>query len=377
MVYRQVIVLIKRTFLLFLMLGMYCSIAAFAAEPPAISAASAVLYDPLSDTVLYKKNAEKTRGMASTTKIMTAIVALEQYDLNQTVTIQKEWCGIEGSSIYLKPGEQMLVSDLLYGLLLASGNDAAVALAGLHPDGEEAFVADMNLKAEDLGLCNTHFENPSGLDGETHYTTALELAKLAAYGMKNTAFSEIVRSESKTAAGRVLSNHNRLLREIGACGVKTGYTKACGRCLVSAKEQNGRMLICVTLNAPDDWKDHQNLYTYGFSQYTPYEVLGAGDCGSCPLISSEKDHSRLYCNESFSVWLTDAEIQRLKTVLYGPRFYYGTVCAGARYGTIQVRLGQMVLFETPVYFAQTSQEIEQESGRFKQWTNSIFRRREP
>jgi D-alanyl-D-alanine carboxypeptidase len=377
MVYRQVIVLIKRSILLLLVLEMCCSIAVFADAAPVVSAASAVLYDPLSETVLYEKNGDQKRGMASTTKIMTAIVALELYDLSEQVTIQPEWCGIEGSSIYLKPGEQMLVSDLLYGLLLASGNDAAVALAGLHQDGESGFLAAMNQKAAELGLLNTHFENPSGLDGETHYTTALELAKLASYAMKIPVFAEIVGTKSQTVAGRTLSNHNRLLREIGACGVKTGYTKACGRCLVSAKEQHGRMLICVTLNAPNDWADHTALYAYGFSQYNPYEILGAGDCGSCQLVSSEKDRSRLYCNESFSFWLTEAEKQNLKTILCGPRFCYGTVCAGTPYGSIQVRLGHTILFETPVYFADHSREIEPENGRFKRWMNFIIRRREP
>jgi len=377
MVYWQVIVLIKRTFILLLFLTICCITSAYAAEIPTVSAASAILYDPLSDTALFEKHASEIRGMASTTKIMTAIIALEQYDLTQTVTIEPKWCGIEGSSMYLKPGEQLTVSDLLYGLLLASGNDAAVALAGIYPGGEEAFVSEMNRKAEILGLKNTHFDNPSGLDGNSHYTTALELAKLTAYGLGKPIFAEIVQTQTKTVAGRVLSNHNRLLREIEACGVKTGFTKACGRCLVSAKEQNGRMLICVTLNAPDDWEDHKKLFAFGFSQYKPYDIFGAGDCGSCPLISSEKTSSRLYCNESFSIWLTNEELEQIRTVLYGPRFIYGTIYAGQQYGVIQVRLKQTVLFQTPVFFAHTSQETEQGTRLFGRWMNYLFRRNEP
>jgi len=377
MVYRQVIVLIKRTLFFLLVLGICCSTVAFSEEQPAVSASSAVLYDPLSDTILYEKHADKPRGMASTTKVMTAIVALELYDLETSVTIRPEWCGIEGSSIYLKPGERMTVSDLLYGMLLASGNDAAVALAGLHPEGPAAFVQKMNQKAAELGLENTSFENPSGLDGENHYTSAIDLARLTAYGMKNPIFTEIVGCETKTAAGRTLVNHNRLLREIDACGVKTGYTKSCGRCLVSAKEQNGRMLICVTLNAPDDWNDHKTLYAYGFSQYEPYDLLGAGDCGSCPLISSEKQATRLYCNDSFSMYLTRAEKAKITSVLCGPRFQYGTVCAGAFYGSFQIRLGKTVLFETPVYFAENSREIIPETNLFSRWMKMIIRRKEP
>ena len=364
MVYRQVIVLMKRTFLLLLSLCIVCSTVIFSADRPAVSAESAVLYDPFSDTILYGKDASTARGMASTTKIMTAIVALEQYDLTQIVSVKPQWCGIEGSSMYLKPGEQVTVLDLLYGLLLVSGNDAAVALAGLHPDGEVGFVAEMNRKASELGLTNTHFDNPSGLDGKTHYTTAHELAKLTAYCMQNESFAEIVQTKSIEVADRHLANHNRLLNDIGACGVKTGFTKSCGRCLVSAKIQNDRLLICVTLNAPNDWEDHKSLYTYGFSQYTQIELLGAGDCGSCPLVSSEKDASRLYCNESFSVWLTETELDQITVALCGPRFVYGSVWAGKWYGSLQVRLNQKILFETPVYFAQTSQETDQSVSLF-------------
>jgi len=376
MVYGQVIVLIKRTFLTLLFVVGFFVMPVWAGEKPPISAASAVLYDPLSGVVLYEKNADSRRGMASTTKIMTAIIALEQYDPTQIVEIQREWCGIEGSSMYLKAGERLAVSDLLYGLLLASGNDAATALAGLDPDGPEAFVEKMNRKATELGLNDTHFENPSGLDGESHYTTALELAKLTAYAMELPDFAAIVAAKSVTVAGRTLNNHNRLLREIDACGVKTGFTKACGRCLVSAKEQNGRMLICVTLNDPDDWKDHKVLYEYGFSCYQSYDLVGAGDCGSMPLINSTKTRSRLYCNESVSFWLTEEEYGNIRVVLCGPRFWYGATRAGDPYGTLQIRLDREVLWETPVYFADNSEELPYEPGLLERFLTILFRRRE-
>lgn len=376
MVYRQVIVLIKRTFYLLIFLFFLCSVPVFGQNMPQVSAASAILYDPLDGSILFAKNAEEQRGMASTTKIMTALVALEQYDLTNMVAIRPEWCGIEGSSMYLKAGETLLVSDLLYGLLLASGNDAATALAGMDPGGTEAFVSKMNAKAAELGLVNTHFQNPSGLDGESHYTTALELAKLTAYGLQNPEFAKIVSTESQTVAGRVLTNHNRLLREIGACGVKTGFTKSCGRCLASAKTQNGRMLICVTLNAANDWSDHQTLYEFGFSQYAAYDLLGAGDCGSVSLISSEKSTSRLYCNESFSMWLTPEEQEELCINLCGPRFWYGATQAGETYGSMQIRLGDQVVFETPVYFADSSAASVPEPSFLQKWMNFLFRRRE-
>ncbi|MBR5536299.1 MAG: D-alanyl-D-alanine carboxypeptidase [Clostridia bacterium] len=368
--------MIKRTLFTFLCLLAFSIFPAKAGEIPQISAASAVLYDPLSGMVLYEKDAGTRRGMASTTKIMTALVALEQYDMTQTVEIKREWCGIEGSSMYLRAGERLTVSDLLYGLLLASGNDAATALAGMHPGGADAFVSQMNEKAAELSLTDTHFENPSGLDGESHFTTALELAKLTAEAMKNPAFARIVSTKAISVAGRALQNHNRLLTDIGACGVKTGYTKACGRCLVSAKEQNGRMLICVTLNAPNDWQDHTALYAYGFSLYRLYDVLGAGDCGSVPLISSTKNTARLYCAESASLWLTEAEAEQITTVLCGPRFWYGATHAGAPYGTIRIRLGREVLWEGPVYFADQSEEVQPETTGWNRFLNILFRSRE-
>lgn len=374
MVYWQVIVLIKQTFFMGVFLLFLLCTPVQAKEPPQISAKSAVLYDPLSCQILYAKNEQEVLGMASTTKIMTALVALEQYDLQQDVIVEKAWTGIEGSSMYLKAGEKLTVSDLLYGLLLSSGNDAAAALAGLDPDGEEAFVEKMNQKAALLGLENTHFENPSGLDGETHHTTALELAKIAACALENEIFAKMVATQQIQVAGRWLKNHNRLLKEIDACGVKTGYTKACGRCLVSAKEQNGRQLICVTLNAPDDWLDHKSLFDYGFSQYECIDITGAGDCGSVPLISSKKKASRLYTTESCSVWMTQEEQKSVRIQLIGPRFWYGSVVAGQPYGTMRVSMNDRVIFETPVYFADTSQASGPEPSLWERLKQYLFRR---
>ncbi len=361
MVYRQVIVLKKQTIFVFILIYCLCIVPVCGENGPSVSAQSAVLYDPLSQQILYAKNEQCPMGMASTTKIMTALVALEQYDLEKVVTIQKEWTGIEGSSMYLRPGEQLKVSELLYGLLLASGNDAAVALAGIHPEGESGFVAQMNRKAEALGLKNTHFENPSGLDGKTHKTTALELAQLTAEAMTSVQFAEIVATRTIQIGDRWLSNHNRLLKEINACGVKTGFTKACGRCLVSAREQNGRMLICVTLNAPDDWNDHKNLYEYGFSQFQWVDLVGAGDCGSVPLVSADRKAVRLYNNESFSFYMNQTDREQLTISCKGPRIWYGAAGAGQIYGRLQVWLADHLLFETPVYFAETALEVQPEN----------------
>ncbi len=342
-----------------------------AEEAPNVAAASAVLYDPLTGQCLYAKDENLIAGMASTTKIMTALVALEQYDPAQEVAIRVEWTGIEGSSMYLRAGECITVEALLYGLLLASGNDAAAALAGLDENGMDGFISKMNAKAAALGLHNTHFDNPSGLDGETHHTTALELAQLTAYALEQPKLAAIVSTQRAEVAGRVLNNHNRLLADEGVIGVKTGYTMACGRCLVTAMERQGRRLICVTLNDPDDWSDHRALYEYGFGTFRQLDLIGAGYCGSVPLVSSERQASRLYINESFSLFMREEDLSQLKIQLIGPRFLYGTVCAGQYYGRLRLRLGDTVLFETPVYLAVNSAEAAPSHSLLKKLVDLI------
>lgn len=242
---------------------------------PTVSAQSAIVVEASGGTVVYEKNANLRLPMASTTKIMTAIVALEHCDPSAMVRIPSSAVGIEGSSIYLYDGEMLSMEHLLYALLLESANDAAVAIAIAVCGTVEDFVDLMNQKAMSLGLTNTHFTNPHGLDHEEHYTSASDLAKLAAYCLQNDLFRNIVSTQRMTIplndqeGVRLLLNHNRLLRSYeGTIGLKTGFTKRSGRCLVSAAQRNGITMICVTLNAPDDWDDHRNMLDYAFSQYT-------------------------------------------------------------------------------------------------------------
>lgn len=259
---------------------------------PNVSAQSAILLEPSTDIVIYEKNANTRLPMASTTKIMTAIVALEHADPSSTITVSPMAVGIEGSSVYLYAGEQLSLEHLLYALLLESANDAAAAIAIAIAGSIDAFADLMNQKAAELGLTNTHFTNPHGLDHENHYTTAADLARIAAYCMENELFRTIVSTQRMsipmhdTEGARLLLNHNRLLRSYeGTIGLKTGYTKRSGRCLVSAVERNGMTLICVTLNAPDDWDDHRNLFEYGFSLYTSVLLQAAGTFSySLPVI---------------------------------------------------------------------------------------------
>ncbi len=233
-----------------------------------VSARCAVLYEANSRTFLYEKNADEKRGMASTTKIATALVVIESNRLDELVTITKEMTGVEGSSLYLKEGEELTVKELLFGLMLRSANDAAVALS-IHLYGSvDAFVLKMNELCERIGLVNTHFTNPHGLDDEEHYTTARELALLSAYAEEYPIFREVV-STKKTSIGkgenrRLLVNHNKMLTMYeGVGGVKTGFTKKCGRTLVTSLYKGSSHLVCVTLNAPNDWNDHKTLLSFG------------------------------------------------------------------------------------------------------------------
>ena len=238
------------------------------AEAVEVSATAAVLLDADTGQLLYEKNGDEQMLIASTTKIMTALVALEQAEPDDTVAVTREHMA-EGSSMYLKPGETVRVEELLYGLLLCSGNDAALALTEC-AGGLEPFVALMNEKAAALGMTHTSFANPNGLDAEGHYSTARDMAVLAAAAMEEPTFRRICSSRAVTIGQRTMENHNRLLRQVEGCiGLKTGYTKAAGRTLVSCAERCGCRLIAVTLRDSDDWADHAALYEYGFCLTAP------------------------------------------------------------------------------------------------------------
>ena len=238
------------------------------AEALEVSATAAVLMDADMGQVLYEKNGDRQMLIASTTKIMTALVVLEHAAPDDVITVTPDHMA-EGSSMYLRAGETVRVEELLYGLLLCSGNDAARALTecagGLTP-----FVALMNEKAAALGMAHTSFANPNGLDADGHYSTARDMAVLAAAAVENPTFRRICSSRSVTIGQRTMENHNRLLRQVEGCvGLKTGYTRAAGRTLVSCTERDGCRLVAVTLQDGNDWADHAALYDYGFRLTAP------------------------------------------------------------------------------------------------------------
>lgn len=251
---------------------------------PEVSARAAILTELTTGRIIYEKNIDEKLPMASTTKIMTAISAIEEAEgrLDEVTEVSDKAAGVEGSSMYLEKGEKMTLRELLYGLMLPSGNDAAVAVSEVVCGSEEKFVELMNKKASEMGLENTHFANPNGLPDENHYSTARDMAKMTEYAMKNSVFAEIAGTKSYKISGegkaypRTLTNHNKLLKAYDGCnGVKTGFTKAAGRCLVTSAERDGMTLICVTLNAPDDWRDHTALLDYGFANYKMVELCSA------------------------------------------------------------------------------------------------------
>ncbi|WP_166239271.1 D-alanyl-D-alanine carboxypeptidase family protein [Paenibacillus turpanensis] len=264
------------------------------------------LIDVNTGRILTHNNGDKQMRIASLTKIMTAIVAIENGDLSSLVKVSKNAFGKEGSSIYVKLGEEMSLHNMLYGLMLRSGNDAATAIAEHIGGTEEGFVLMMNEKAKQLGLANSQFRNPHGLDADGHYSSANDLAKLTAYALKNPVFKEIVKTKLKKAPNPneswdyVWHNKNKMLSLYeGADGVKTGYTKLAHRTLVSSATRDGQQLAAVTLNDGNDWADHATLFDYGFKHFAQTTLIRkndliegtdyfAGSTVTYPLLESEK-----------------------------------------------------------------------------------------
>ena len=339
-----------------------CVDCAAAQSAPQTGAEAFILMDAGSGRVLTGKNTERELAIASTTKIMTALVALETGNLSDKVTVKQNHLK-EGSSMYLKAGETLSLQDTLYGLMLASGNDAAVAIAG-ECGGMTAFVGKMNAKAAELGLTDTHFDNPNGLPSDTHYTTAHELAKITAAALKDPVFRQIVSTKSCTVSGHALSNHNRLLSMYdGAIGVKTGFTRAAGRCLVSAAERNGRTIIAVTLNDPNDWNDHMEMLDAGFAQYSEVTLHTAGDTiANARVFGGDTASVPLAAKNTVTAYLLPGEKEKLQRVRYGEKICYAPVVRTAQAGSVEYRLGDCVLGRDTLVYGGESLLPAEEKG---------------
>ena len=324
-----------------------------------ISAQSALLMDCATGRILYSKQPDKKSLIASTTKIMTALIVCEQCNVLDRVQIPKEAVGIEGSSIYLQPDEILTVQELLYGLMLHSGNDAATALAIYCAGTVEGFVQMMNDKARVLGLQNTHFENPHGLDNENHYSTAADLGKLAAYAMKNPVFSKVVSTKNVRIGNRYLKNHNKLLWSVeGADGIKTGYTKRAGRILVSSASRDGRRLVAVTISDPDDWRDHAELLEMGFANYSPRVILSKGTVVGITEVSGGcAGEVELIAADDFQYSVANDE--SIEICLPKPGFVYAPVVDGQCAGDAQVYLNDQWIGKIPLIFGTTIEKSEE------------------
>ena len=336
----------KRLLAAILAVSLLCPVCYGAESAPAVSAASAILVDAGSGRVLYEKNAHEKRLIASITKLMTALVAVESTpDLQKVIKVKPEYQA-EGSSMYLRPGAEITLEGLLYGLLLSSGNDAALAIAGGCAGDVETFVDWMNQRAETLGMKDTHFANPNGLDDDEHYSTAADMALVARAVLENETLSMMVATRSITIAGRSLTNHTKLLWRYEGCGgMKTGYTDAAGRTLVSCATRGDQTLICVTLKDPDDWDDHTKLFNYGFDTWPSHPLAHAGKQFRTLRVRGSL-LSQVGVETASDVFYPLEEREKVRALITLPEEVEAPVEQGAIAGKLTFLIGEEVIGET-------------------------------
>lgn len=327
-----------------------------------ISAKAAIVYEPYSGTVLFEKNADDRMLVASTTKIMTALVVLENCALDEKVTVTAAHAAVEGSSMYLKCGGDYTVKDLLYGLLLASGNDAAEALAEHTAGSMEAFAALMNDKCEKLGLENTHFVNSHGLDAEGQYSSARDLAIITAKAMENETFCKLFSAKTYSVNGLSYTNHNKLLSICPGCiGGKTGYTEKAGRILVSCTERDGMRLICVTISDPRDWDDHMVLYDECFGEYEYISVI-TERTSALPVISGSSPIVKLEGSVKGIVVPKDSG---LSLRVHLPDFVFSPVMEGEKAGHAELLTDGECVKSIDILYSETV--LVDDSMRLSTW----------
>ncbi len=308
-------------------------------------ARASVVMDVDSGRIIYSKNMNEKLAMASTTKIMTTLVAIESGRLEETVTVSRNASHTEGSSIYLREGEKHTLDDLLYAIMLRSGNDAAVAVAEHIGGTVSGFAGMMNRKAIEIGAVNTQFMNPHGLDTPGHYTTARDLALITAYALRNPKFSDVVRSRKKTIEGppdenwdRVMINKNKMLWEFdGGDGVKTGFTKKAGRCLVSSAARDGMRLVCVVLNCGPMWNDSSALLEYGFKNYSNIKVVDKEKVYKIVRVKNGKEkYAEVKPSEDFSLALRKDGTEEIKLNLKNIEGAHAPLSKGDYAGSLEI-----------------------------------------
>ncbi len=328
-----------------------CSIHSNALGIYDISAKSAVLMCVETGEVLFSKNPHERRSMASTTKIMTALLALEQYTPQREIKVNSSMLKVEGTSMGLLDGDTVTLEGLVYGMLLPSGNDAANVVAITLGGNTDNFAMMMNDRAQQIGMENTNFVTPSGLDDENHYSTAYDMALLACTAIKNPQFKKICSSKSAIVYygnppyRRTLTNHNRLLRVYeGAIGMKTGFTKKSGRCLVSCAQRDGVTLVAVTLKAPNDWQDHNKMLDFGFSQVKSFQTDENIADITVPVVGGKAHRVGVQWKKIKLI----GEKEEIKPVILLEKFLYAPVEKGDIVGKILYKKGDEIVGNVPI-----------------------------
>jgi D-alanyl-D-alanine carboxypeptidase (penicillin-binding protein 5/6) len=357
----------------------FCNIAVMALSKTELAAESAILMDFTTGQVLFEKNADQPAPPASTTKIVTALVALERGDLKQEIVVSDNASRAEGSSVYLSGGETHSLEELLYGVLLSSGNDASLAVAEGLAGSETLFADWMNQKAQALGAKSSNFKNCSGLPEEGHYTTAYDLALITRYALNNPVFDAMVKTKSKNLSwpgkehDRLLYNHNKLLwRYQFADGVKTGYTREAGRCLVSSATKNGHRLITVVFNSKLMYEDSQRLFEYGFDNYQLIGLVSNQErLGKVEVLAGIKDRIPVLPNRPLTLLLKKGMLEKLKVNLEMRRYVEAPVERMQEVGTLRVKLGNEILETVPVVAAES---VPRKSffQKIVDWVKGIF-----
>ena len=329
------------------------------AENELTSAKAMCVIERDSGRVLYSKNEHERLPMASLTKIITAIVAIENNaDLDRVIEIPKEATGIEGSTIYLKAGEHLSIRDLLFGLMLRSGNDAAVALSIATSGSVDAFMTLANEFVARLGLTNTHLVTPNGLHDDNHFTSALDLARVTAYALDNPTFAEIVKTqktvipnEFKANENRLLKNKNKLLAQLAdADGVKTGYTKKAGRCFVGSATRNGMQLVCVLLDCKPMFEDCAKLLERGFNEFELVDLLSAYDaCGKIKVTKADENEVGVFTRSEFVYPLTAQEKSNVHITRNLPESVAAPIKKNQEVGQLEINLGNDLIFCEKIY----------------------------
>ncbi len=357
--------MLKKAFSVVLCLCLFapCFVVFSRCAEPVVSAQSAIVMNAHTGEVVFSKNPYEKRGMASTTKIMTSLIALESDKISKTITVSKEDIAVEGTSIYLKEGDKVTLDILVKGMLLESGNDAANVTATAVSGSKKEFAVLMNAKARELGMFSTNFVNPSGLTEDGHYSTAYDMALLGSAAIRNEKFREICSAHSLSVSfgeaegERTFYNHNKFLDKFdGALGIKTGFTKASGRCLVTAAKRNEVTYVAVTLNAPDDWNDHIKMMNFAFDNTR----VSYAECDLSevlvPVVGSDVNNLKVTLATPLEVYCVK-NFEDYEVVIYIPRFVYSGIKKGDISGRVDLVSEKGVVIDSaPLLFTADAPE---------------------